>query len=104
MHADAHPARGRASTPPNPIAEAMISTNDARADQPFADYAVMCEAVASTTKRNEKIRLVAQYLRAVPDDALPIAAAFASGDATPPGAPLLTSQNTSNGHRSSRHP
>jgi DNA ligase-1 len=49
----------------------------------------MCEAVSATTKRNEKIRLVAGYLRRVPDEALPVAAAFASGDATPPGAPSL---------------
>jgi DNA ligase-1 len=89
IHAEACPARGHASIPPNTHAESMISTNEARADQPFADYAAMCEAVASTTKRNEKIRLVAEYLRAVPDEALPTAAAFASGDATPPGAPSL---------------
>lgn len=49
----------------------------------------MCEAVAATTKRNEKIRLVAEYLRAVPEESLPIAATFASGDATPPGTPAL---------------
>lgn len=49
----------------------------------------MCDAVAATTKRNEKIRLVAAYLQGVPDDALPAAAAFASGDATPPGSPSL---------------
>lgn len=56
---------------------------------PFADYAAMCDAVAATTKRNEKIRLVAEYIRTIPDDVLPEAAAFASGDATPPGAPSL---------------
>lgn len=58
-------------------------------DPPFADYASLCDAVAATTKRNEKIRLVAAYLRGVPDAALPAAAAFSSGDATPPGAPSL---------------
>lgn len=32
---------------------------------------------------------MAEYLRGVPDEVLPAAAAFASGDATPPGAPSL---------------
>ena len=49
----------------------------------------MCEGVASTAKRNEKIARVAGYLKNVPDEALPVAASFASGDATPPGAPSL---------------
>ncbi len=49
----------------------------------------MCEAVASTRKRNEKILLVAEYLKSVADDALPIAASFASGEARAPGAPSL---------------
>jgi len=58
-------------------------------DPPFADYAAMCEAVSATPRRNEKIKLVGDYLRAVPDDALPVAAAFASGNAAGPGAPSL---------------
>jgi len=59
------------------------------ADAAFADYASMCDSVAATTKRNEKVQLVAAYLRDIPDDVLPAATAFASGDATPPGAPSL---------------
>ena len=55
----------------------------------FAAYAAMCDAVAATTKRNEKIRLVAEYLAGVDDASLPVAANFASGEATPPGAPSL---------------
>ena len=58
-------------------------------EAPLRDYAAMCDAVAATTKRNEKIQIVAAYLRSVPDDALPAAATFASGDATPPGSPSL---------------
>src|SRR5258706_15109977 len=42
-------------------------------------FAEMCEAVAATTKKLEKVRLVAGYLRSLPPDQAAIAALFFSG-------------------------
>src|SRR5512136_2789319 len=44
--------------------------------------AEICEAVAATTKKTEKTRLVAAYFRSHPADA-PVAAVFLSGRAFP---------------------
>jgi len=46
------------------------------------EFAATCEAVAATTKKTEKVRLVAEYFRAKPDEA-PLAAVFLSGRAFP---------------------
>src|SRR5882757_612638 len=42
-------------------------------------FAEMCEAVAATTKKLEKVGLVAGYLRSLPPDQAAIAALFFSG-------------------------
>lgn len=46
------------------------------------DFATTCEAVAATTKKTEKVRLVAEYFRSDPAEA-PLAAIFLSGRAFP---------------------
>lgn len=46
------------------------------------EFAATCEAVAATTKKTEKVRLVAEYLRSRPDEAAQ-AAVFLSGRSFP---------------------
>lgn len=46
-------------------------------------FAALCEAVAATTKKTEKVRLVADYLLSVPVDEAAQAAVFLSGRAFP---------------------
>src|SRR5947209_7583030 len=46
-------------------------------------FAATCEAVAATTKKNEKVRLVAEYFRSRPVDEAAQAAIFLSGRAFP---------------------
>ncbi len=47
------------------------------------DFSTTCEAVAATTKKTEKVRLVADYLRSRPVDEAAQAAIFLSGRAFP---------------------
>ena len=46
-------------------------------------FAAVCEAVAATTKKTEKVRLVAEYVRSVPAEEAAQAAVFLSGRAFP---------------------
>lgn len=46
-------------------------------------FSQLCEAIAATSSRNEKIRLLADFLRGVPPSELPVAAVFAAGRALP---------------------
>ena len=46
-------------------------------------FASACEAVAATTKKNEKTRLVAEYLKSVSSDVAPRAAQFFAGQVFP---------------------
>lgn len=46
-------------------------------------FAETCEAVAATTKKHEKVRLVSEYLKSLPIDAAALAAVFFTGLAFP---------------------
>src|SRR5438270_13187774 len=46
-------------------------------------FAQVCEAVARTAKKLEKRKLVAEYLRAQPEQTASLAAVFLSGDVYP---------------------
>lgn len=46
-------------------------------------FAETCEAVAASTKKNEKVRLVGEYLRSLPVEDAACAALFFSGRAFP---------------------
>src|SRR5947208_3028136 len=45
----------------------------------FAAFAEVCDAIAATSKKGEKVRLLAAYLASLPPDSARIAAVFASG-------------------------
>ncbi len=53
------------------------------ASSPFADFAAVAEAVAATTSKLRKRDLLAEYLRALPPDDVPVAATFFAGRPLP---------------------
>ena len=53
------------------------------ASSPFADFAAVAEAVAATTSKLRKRDLLAEYLRALPRDDVPVAATFFAGRPLP---------------------
>jgi len=55
----------------------------------FADFAALCARLAATPGRLEKRRLVAEYLRALPLEAVPHAVAYLTGRPFPPSDPRV---------------
>src|SRR5438105_2627788 len=53
----------------------------------FATLVTLCRELARTPARLEKLRLVAEFLRALPADAVATAVAFLTGRAFPPSDP-----------------
>ncbi|MFQ5920770.1 MAG: hypothetical protein ACE5JV_01985, partial [Nitrososphaerales archaeon] len=55
---------------------------------PFAEFASVCESIRATRSKNEKVRILADYLKTLGDDTLKIACIFLSGRTFPRGSGL----------------
>jgi DNA ligase 1 len=61
----------------------------AKTPRPFLDLANLCRALEATTKRNEKIALIAGFLRSLTPEEVGLAALFLSGKAFPESDPRV---------------
>ncbi|MEO5721620.1 MAG: ATP-dependent DNA ligase [Chthoniobacterales bacterium] len=73
--------RGRTSAAAGGKSPASDQTPETIAPSEFADFAMLGEAIAATPAKLEKVRLLAEYLRSLDAQQLPIAARYLTGKA-----------------------
>ncbi len=75
-----------------------------RTPAPFLDLAQLCRALEATTKRNQKIAMIAEFLRRVSPKGVGLATLFLSGKAFPESDPRVLEVSYASSKPSSREP